>query len=78
MEEGNEAKCFPRLFPKGEPIFSDKRDVRLTLCRYLHNRLMNVDNRFSQCTDYFILCSVSIRDSTGFVMCFYCASERFC
>ena len=47
MEEGNEAKCFPRLFPKGEPIFSDKRDVRLTLCR-----LMNVDNRFSQCTDY--------------------------
>ena len=42
MEEGNEAKCFPRLFPKGEPIFSDKRDVRLTLCRYLHNRLMNV------------------------------------
>ena len=52
MEEGNEAKCFPILFPKGSPIFSDKRDTRITLCRYLHNRLMNVDNRFSKSTDY--------------------------
>ena len=52
MEEGNEAKCFPTLFPNGSPLFKDKRDIRITLCRYLHNRLMNVDNRFAKNTDY--------------------------
>ena len=52
MEEGNEAKCFPTLFPIGSAIFSDKRNVRITLCRYLLNRLMNVDNRFSKNVDY--------------------------
>ncbi len=31
MEESNEAKCFPVLFPRGEPVFSDERSVRLTL-----------------------------------------------
>ena len=44
--------CFPTLFPTGSPIFSDKRNVRITLCRYLLNRLMNVDNRFSKNVDY--------------------------
>ncbi len=52
MEESNEAKCFPVLFPRGEPVFSDKRDVRLTLSRYFNNRLMNVDNRFAKSTQY--------------------------
>ena len=52
MEESNEAKCFPVLFPRGEPVFTDDRDVRLTLSRYLNNRLMNVDNRFAKSTQY--------------------------
>ncbi|XP_038062442.1 uncharacterized protein LOC119732934, partial [Patiria miniata] len=45
MEEANEAKCFPALFPSGTSIFRDDRDVKLSLTRYFHNRLMNADNR---------------------------------
>jgi hypothetical protein len=52
MEEGNEAKCFPALFPSGQPTFDDDRKEKLTLCRYFHNRLMNVDNRFAKSTQY--------------------------
>ncbi|XP_041482326.1 uncharacterized protein LOC121429412 [Lytechinus variegatus] len=52
QDETNEAKCFPVLFPQGQPTYHDKRDQKLTLGRYLHNRLMHVDNRFAQNTDY--------------------------
>lgn len=52
MEQGNEAKCFPALFPTGQPAFHDKRDVTITLCRYFRNRLINVENRFAQSTQY--------------------------
>ena len=52
MDPSNESKCFPVLFPKGGPVFSDKRDVVITLCRYFNNRLMNVDNRFAKSTQY--------------------------
>ncbi|XP_069138832.1 uncharacterized protein [Argopecten irradians] len=52
MEKGVEAKAFPVLFPDGENVFSDDRDTAITLCRYLHNRLMNVDNRFSEDTNF--------------------------
>ncbi|XP_030832522.1 uncharacterized protein LOC115920595 [Strongylocentrotus purpuratus] len=52
QDESNEAKCFPVLFPKGQPTFHDRRDEKITLGRYLHNRLMHVDNRFAQNTDY--------------------------
>ena len=51
-DESNEAKCFPSLFPKGQPTFHDGRSVKITLGRYLHNRLMHVDSRFAQNTDY--------------------------
>ncbi|XP_041467172.1 uncharacterized protein LOC121417516 [Lytechinus variegatus] len=52
QDETNEAKCFPVLFPQGQPTFHDKRNEKITLGRYLHNRLMHADNRFAQNTDY--------------------------
>ncbi|XP_071952879.1 uncharacterized protein [Antedon mediterranea] len=50
--ENNEAKSFPVLFPTGQPTFHDTRDVKITLGRYLHNRLLHVDNRFAQNTEF--------------------------
>ncbi|XP_071486145.1 uncharacterized protein [Diadema antillarum] len=52
MDESNEAKCFPVLFPTGQPTFHDTRYTEITLGRYLHNRLMHVDNRFARNTEY--------------------------
>ncbi|XP_071965644.1 uncharacterized protein [Antedon mediterranea] len=43
--KSNEAKSFPVLFPTGQPTFHDTRDVKITLGRYFHNRLMHTDNR---------------------------------
>ncbi|XP_070549849.1 uncharacterized protein [Ptychodera flava] len=51
-DESNEAKSFPVLYPTGSPTFLDSREVRITLARYLHNRLMNVDSRFARNTDF--------------------------
>ncbi|XP_071963825.1 uncharacterized protein [Antedon mediterranea] len=50
--KSNEAKSFPVLFPTGQPTFHDTRDVKITLGRYFHNRLMHIDNRFAQNTEY--------------------------
>ncbi|XP_006824386.2 uncharacterized protein LOC100379079 [Saccoglossus kowalevskii] len=52
MDETNEAKSFPALYPTGSPTFYDKRDERITLARYLHMRLMNADGRFAKNTDF--------------------------
>ena len=52
QDESNEAKCFPILFPIGQPTFHDKREEKITLGRYFLNRLMHVDNRFAQNTDF--------------------------
>ncbi|XP_071476043.1 uncharacterized protein [Diadema antillarum] len=52
MDKSNEAKCFPALFPTGQPTFHDTRFINVTLGRYLHNRLMHVDNRFAKNTEY--------------------------
>ncbi|KAK6168715.1 hypothetical protein SNE40_019901 [Patella caerulea] len=51
-DKTNEAMCFPTLFPTGQNTFNDSRDERITIGRYLHCRLMNVDNRFAKNTDY--------------------------
>ncbi len=52
MDENNEAKCFPVLFPKGTGTFHDSRPQKLTLSRYLNNRILNADGRFAQNIDY--------------------------
>nr|XP_021334689.1 uncharacterized protein LOC110440049 [Danio rerio]XP_021334690.1 uncharacterized protein LOC110440049 [Danio rerio] len=52
MDETNEAKCFPVLFPKGIGTFHDIRPEKLTLSRYLNNRILNADRRFAQNMDY--------------------------
>ncbi|XP_073681681.1 uncharacterized protein [Garra rufa] len=52
MDETNEAKCFPVLFPKGRGTFHDSRPEKLTLSRYLNNRILNADGRFAQNIDY--------------------------
>ncbi|XP_052403776.1 uncharacterized protein LOC127950661 [Carassius gibelio] len=52
MDETNEAKCFPVLFPKGTGTFHDSRPEKLTLSRYLNNRILNADGRFAQNLDY--------------------------
>ncbi|XP_035258455.1 uncharacterized protein LOC118219420 [Anguilla anguilla] len=50
--EGNEAKCFPVLFPKGTGTFNDTRGEKLTICRYFNNRILNADGRFAKNLDY--------------------------
>ncbi|XP_077863273.1 uncharacterized protein LOC144346276, partial [Saccoglossus kowalevskii] len=52
MDEGNEAKSFPVLYPEGSPTFHDIRSEKITLSRYLHTRLMNADGRFAKNTDF--------------------------
>ncbi|XP_002733238.1 uncharacterized protein LOC100378309, partial [Saccoglossus kowalevskii] len=52
MDESNEAKSFPVLYPTGSPTFHDKRDEKITLSRYLNTRLMNADGRFARNTDF--------------------------
>lgn len=44
----NEAKCFPILYP----TFHDKREVKITLSRYLNARILNADGRFARSTDF--------------------------
>ncbi|XP_058478094.1 uncharacterized protein LOC131449268 [Solea solea] len=48
----NEAKCFPVLFPHGHSVFHDNREHRLTLSRYLNNRILHADGRFAQNVEY--------------------------
>ncbi|XP_056598318.1 uncharacterized protein LOC130416992 [Triplophysa dalaica] len=52
MDETNEAKCFPVLFPKGTGTFHESRQEKLTICKYLKNRILNADGRFAQNLDY--------------------------
>ena len=52
QEAGNEAKTFPCLFPSGQNTWNENRDIRITLSRYFHNRLMNADNRFARDSNY--------------------------
>ena len=56
QEQGNEAKCFPVLFPSGRNTFDEKRGLQLTLARYFNIRLMNADNRFAKDTNYIFYC----------------------
>lgn len=52
QDEGNEAKTFPCLFPSGQNSWNESRDIKITLSRYFHNRLMNADNRFAKDSNY--------------------------
>ncbi|XP_061190015.1 uncharacterized protein LOC133197842 [Saccostrea echinata] len=52
QEKGNEAKAFPHLFPNGKNTWTEERSINITLSKYFNNRLMHVDRRFSQDTDY--------------------------
>lgn len=52
QDEGNEAKTFPCLFPSGHNSWNESRDIKITLSRYFHNRLMNADNRFAKDSNY--------------------------
>ncbi|XP_073681626.1 uncharacterized protein [Garra rufa] len=49
---GNEAKCFPVLFPMGCNTYHETRDQRLTLSRYFNNRILHADGRFAQNVEY--------------------------
>ena len=71
-----EAQTFPTLFPQGLNTYHEKREQKISLKRYFHNRLMNVDNRFAQNTDYIfyaqyiseienVMSSISIALRTG-------------
>ncbi|XP_073688497.1 uncharacterized protein [Garra rufa] len=51
-DETNEAKCFPVLFPNGTSTYCNKRAQRLTLSRYLNNRILHADGRFAQNIEY--------------------------
>lgn len=52
QDEGNEPKTFPCLFPSGHNSWNESRDIKITLSRYFHNRLMNADNRFAKDSNY--------------------------
>ncbi|XP_062599557.1 uncharacterized protein LOC134261102 [Saccostrea cucullata] len=56
QDEGNEAKTFPYLFPTGENSWNENRDIKITLSRYFHNRLMNADNRYAKDSNYLFFC----------------------
>ncbi|XP_062609123.1 uncharacterized protein LOC134270887 [Saccostrea cucullata] len=56
QDEGNEAKTFPYLFPTGENSWNENRDIKITLSRYFHNRLMNADNRYAKDSNYVFFC----------------------
>ncbi len=51
-DRSNEAKCFPVLYPTGSPTFHYRREVRITLSRYLNARILNADGRFARSTDF--------------------------
>ena len=51
-----EALAFPCKFPDGKGSFSETRDVKLNFDRYLNQRLMNKDGRFSKDIDYIMSC----------------------
>ncbi|XP_058485984.1 uncharacterized protein LOC131459865 [Solea solea] len=48
----NEAKCFPVLFPLGHNTYHESRPYRLTMSRYLNNRILHADSRFAQNVEY--------------------------
>ncbi|XP_077976185.1 uncharacterized protein LOC120334975 [Styela clava] len=52
MDDKNEAKAFPTLFPSGRVTFGAFRDEQITLSRYFNCRLMSADDRFSKNVDY--------------------------
>ena len=48
----NEAISFPTLFPDGKGTFYDKREIRITLFKYLQLMIMNSNNRFARHPTY--------------------------
>ncbi len=52
INEGNEARSFPVLYPTGHNTYSENRSERITLSPYFQSRLMNADSRFAQNSDY--------------------------
>uniref|UniRef100_UPI00358EA4AB uncharacterized protein n=1 Tax=Myxine glutinosa TaxID=7769 RepID=UPI00358EA4AB len=81
MDESNEAKSFPVLFPTGSPTYPDYREQKITRCKYLNSRIMHADGRFARNTDYIfyaqylsevyqVLCSVSIALRKGHAKAF--------
>ena len=52
MDKTCESSSFPYLFPTGKGTFFDIREVPITLGRYFHLRLMNVDTRFARSSDF--------------------------
>ena len=46
------ALCFPKLFPKGLNTFNSAREIKLSLKKYLNQRLTSKDTRFSETTEY--------------------------
>ena len=51
-DKNNEELAFPTLFPNGRFGWEYKRDQKLSLKKYFNSRLLNVDGRFSQSTEY--------------------------
>ena len=51
-DKNNEELAFPTLFPNGQFGWEYKRDQKLSLKKYFNARLLNVDGRFAQSTEY--------------------------
>ena len=53
-EESLEELCHPHLFPLGRGGFNQERNQRLTLKRYVNQRLLNLDGRFAKDINYIL------------------------
>ncbi|XP_070548888.1 uncharacterized protein [Ptychodera flava] len=55
-EKDWEAMTFPTLFPSGTNTFTEERQVRLTVKKYINARLLSSDTRFAESTEYTFQC----------------------
>ena len=62
MDEDFEVLAFPDLFPYGSGgYYSEDQSVKLQLCKYFQQRLLNVDICFAQNIEY-LFCAQHIVD----------------
>ena len=62
LDDNFEVLAFPDLFPYGQGgYFSSHRKVKLGICKYFQQRLLNVDGCFAQNMEY-IFCTQYISD----------------
>ena len=66
LDDNFEVIAFPNLFPYGqEGYFSSDRMIKLGICKYFQQRLLNVDGHFAQNNGVHFLCPIYFRHKTN-------------